>query len=116
MICPQNAVSVVGLEPNRLGGCHITLLGNSRRNSTPEQEAAPGLFVLAQRRSTDHQHSRGTLRIYQQARQPGLLLINLPQYPETPQYPSSFFHFNSSHFRQIKSRQKPLIFETNYTC
>ncbi len=63
IIYPRNAVSVVGLEPNRIGGCHITPLGNSRRNSTPEQEAAPSLLVLAQRRSTDHQHPRGILEI-----------------------------------------------------
>lgn len=63
VICPQNAVSAVGLEPNRLGGCHITPSGSSQRNSTPEQEAAPSLYVLAQRRSTDHQHPRGMVEI-----------------------------------------------------
>lgn len=36
--------------------------------------------MLAQRRSTDHQHPRGRFTIYQQARQPGLLLINSPLY------------------------------------
>ena len=60
---PHGAVLAVGLEPIQLGGRSVTPLGSSATPTrTPEQEGAPCLFVLAQERSTNHEHSRGSTR------------------------------------------------------